>query len=74
MKLKKFLFRISFILILTLLFQSCLKDNVSPEVSFNLSSSYLLLKYVEDQGDYINSKPRESRATTIRSVSASARA
>jgi rhodanese-related sulfurtransferase len=60
MKLKKFLFRISFILILTLLFQSCLKDNVSPEVSFNLSSSYLLLKYVEDQGDYINSKDMPS--------------
>ncbi len=55
MNFKKILFRISFLLIFAYLFQSCLKDSVSPEVSFNLSTSYLLLKYVEEKGDYINS-------------------
>ncbi len=55
MKRKTFLFEISFTIIFAFLFQSCLNNSISPEVSFNLSTSYLLLKYVEDQGDYINS-------------------
>ena len=55
MKNKKFLYKIIFIIIISLVLESCLKDNVSPVINFNFSNSALLLKYFEEQGDYINS-------------------
>ncbi len=41
-------------------FQGCLKDNVSPTVSVNLETSALVLRYFEEQGDYINSNQMPS--------------
>jgi rhodanese-related sulfurtransferase len=46
---------LSFLLITILSLSGCLKDDVSPVFNINLSDNALLLQYLEQNGDYINS-------------------
>ena len=48
------------ILIIILSLSGCLKDDVSPVYNFTLSDNALLLHYLEQSGDYINSSDMPS--------------
>ena len=60
MRYKNFLHWSFYVVVLSFVFQACLKDNISPEINFNFDDSSLLLKYIEENGDYINSNKMPS--------------
>lgn len=56
MQYKNIFIKTIFVIIISFVFQTCLKDNISPQISFDFTSSLLLLNYLEGNGDYINSE------------------